>query len=158
MENTPTITTQRLLLRRFEPQDANAFGEIMSDEKTNEFLPWFPVKTIEEATARLNKSFIDSYDKPLGFRYAVCLMTDNIPIGYVNLRADRSPDASNDFGYGLRHEFWHRGIISEASAAIATSWRMRGASVSLKECVGRTRWFCWNLLSGFASGEYFCAG
>ncbi len=29
-------------------------------------------------------------------------------------------EQSHDFGYGLRHEFWHKGIASEASQAVIT--------------------------------------
>ena len=39
---------------------------------------------------------------------------NDYPVGYVNV----SMDDSYDFGYGLRREFWHRGIITEAGQAV----------------------------------------
>lgn len=39
---------------------------------------------------------------------------DDVPIGYVNV----AMDDSHDFGYGLRKEFWHRGIVTEAGKAV----------------------------------------
>jgi len=45
---------------------------------------------------------------------AICLKEDNIPIGYVHV----SDDESHDLGYGLRKEFWHQGIVSEACKAV----------------------------------------
>ena len=47
MENTPEIRTSRLLLRRFTPEDAEAFYQIMSDKEVNTFLPWFPMQSLE---------------------------------------------------------------------------------------------------------------
>ena len=120
--NTPEITTSRLRLRRFTPEDLPAFMEIMGDETANEFLPWFPPKTPDEAKVFLGKSFLDTYERPQGFRYAICLKNDGIPIGYVNL----SSGESNDFGYGLRSEFWHRGIVSEACMAVVEEIRKAG--------------------------------
>ena len=49
MENTPTLLTPRLILRRFTPEDAPALFALLRDEEVNTFLPWFPVKTLEEA-------------------------------------------------------------------------------------------------------------
>ena len=37
--NTPTIETQRLILRRFTQDDARALYQILSDEEVNTFLP-----------------------------------------------------------------------------------------------------------------------
>lgn len=47
--NTPTIETKRLILRKFTENDLDALYEIYSDEAVNTFLPWFPLKTTEEA-------------------------------------------------------------------------------------------------------------
>ena len=57
-----------------------------------------------------------------GYRYAVCLKKDNIPIGYVHVSGEKS----HDFGYGLKKEFWHRGIITEASQAVVDQLRRDG--------------------------------
>ncbi|MCR2023040.1 GNAT family N-acetyltransferase, partial [Blautia pseudococcoides] len=83
--NTPTIKTKRLILRRFTPGDAAALFQILSDEEVNTFLPMFPLKTTEEARDFLQEHYLDTYDQRSGYRYAVCLKTDNIPVGYVNI-------------------------------------------------------------------------
>ena len=46
--NTPTLETERLILRRFTENDLKAMYLIYSDEEANRFLPWFPVKSMEE--------------------------------------------------------------------------------------------------------------
>lgn len=114
MSNTPTIETERLILRKFTKQDRNAFYQIYSDEEVNTFLPWFPLKTMEEAKEFYEKRYAVNYAKDQAYNYAVCLKKDNVPIGYVNV----SMEDSYDFGYGLRKEFWHRGIITEAGRAV----------------------------------------
>ena len=47
--NTPTIKTERLILRRFTEEDIVALFEILKDPAVNKFLPWFPLKTLDEA-------------------------------------------------------------------------------------------------------------
>lgn len=77
-------------------------------------LPWFPLKSLEEAVIFFNEKYSKSYELDKGYKYAICLKTDNIPIGYVNV----SMDNNHDLGYGLRKEFWHKGIVTEASKAV----------------------------------------
>lgn len=123
LENTPTLETDRLILRRFTEADADAALAIFSDREMNAFLPWFPAETLERARAFLRERFLDTYDAPLGYRYAICLKEDDVAVGYVNL----SPDEPFDFGYGLRHEFWGRGIATEAAEAVVRRIEAGGA-------------------------------
>lgn len=120
--NTPTLNTERLILRKFTENDLLALFAIYRDKDTNIYLPWFPVKTIEEAKLFFNERYVVDYAKPNGYRYAICLKTDNVPIGYINV----SVDDSHDFGYGLRKEFWHQGIVSEASKAVVEQIKKDG--------------------------------
>lgn len=52
----------------------------------------------------------------------VCLKSDNYPIGYI--KVDISD--SYDLGYGLRKEFWHQGIVSEAAQALVEQLKKDG--------------------------------
>ncbi len=113
-ENTPTIYTERLILRKFAADDVVDFFEIMSDEEVNIYLPWHTLTTLSEAQKMLKCDYLDTYDAPTAYRYAICLKENNKPIGYAGL----SQSASNDFGYGLKKEFWNKGIVSEAAKAI----------------------------------------
>lgn len=122
LENTPEIHTKRLILRKFTKDDIQSFFEIMSDEVTNRFLPWFPTKTIAEAENLLKEQHLKTYENKQGYHYAVCLKEDNRPIGYVNL----SDNESHDFGYGLKPEFWGKGIIAEAATAILEKIKSAG--------------------------------
>ena len=113
-QNTPVLETQRLILRKFTENDIKALFDIYKDEEVNLYLPWFPLKSLKEAEIFFNEKYIKEYKKDRAYRYAICLKTDNLPIGYVNV----SMDNSHDLGYGLRKEFWHNGIVTEACKAV----------------------------------------
>ena len=112
--NTPTLETERLLLRRFTENDLYALFTIHSDKEVNTYLPWFPLQSIEEASLFLKERYLDTYSQPYGYRYAICLKTDNLPIGYVNIDANEP----HDLGYGLLKTFWRNGIVTEAANAV----------------------------------------
>lgn len=120
--NTPELKTERLILRKFTDRDINALFLILKDEEVNTFLPWFPVKNMEEAKSFFEEQYASKYAQPQGYAYAICLKEDNFPIGYINV----SMGDSHDFGYGLRKEFWHKGITSEAAKAIVEQVKKDG--------------------------------
>lgn len=114
MNNTPLLQTERLILRKFTEEDLETLYEIYSDVEVNRFLPWFPVRTMEEARTVFEERYASKYAQAQAYAYAVCLKRDNRPIGYVKVDMEEH----HDFGYGLRKEFWHQGIITEAGRAV----------------------------------------
>lgn len=116
------IETERLILRQFTEEDADALFAILSDEEVNTFLPMFPLKNIEEAKEYLQSKYIANYSEQRGFYYALCLKEDYMPIGYIHV----SNDDSHDLGYGLRKEFWHKGLCSEACQAVIGQLKQTG--------------------------------
>lgn len=122
LENTPTLLTDRLILRRFTSEDLPAFFEIMRDKEANTFLPWFCPQTMAQAETMLYERYLSWYERPSAYRYAICLKEDDCPIGYMGLgEAD-----SYDFGYGLRTPFWHKGIAREAAQAVVSRIKAAG--------------------------------
>lgn len=120
--NTPTLETQRLLLRKFTAADLDALYEIFRDEEVNTFLPWLPLKSLDDARNFYEARYVRAYRLPCAYRYAICLKAENIPIGYIHVASDDS----HDLGYGLRREFWHRGIATEAGRAVIEQVRRDG--------------------------------
>ena len=120
--NTPELETERLRLRRFTAEDAAAILAIFGDVEANTFLPWFPLKSLEEARQLFERQYQPVYRAERGYQYAICLKEDDIPIGYVKVDLDES----HDLGYGLRHEFWNRGIAAEAARALVEQVRRDG--------------------------------
>lgn len=120
--NTPTLETERLLLRRFTERDIEALFLILKDEEVNKFLPWYPIKNIEEAKKFYEERYASKYGEPQGYAYAVCLKRDNYPIGYIKVEMEEH----HDFGYGLCKEFWHQGIVTEAGKAVVEQVKKDG--------------------------------
>ncbi len=120
--NTPELETPRLLLRKFTSDDLPALFAIYGDEEVNVHLPWFPLRSMEEASRFLEERYVRAYAEDCGYRYAVCLKADAVPIGYVNV----GTDDSHDLGYGLRKEFWRQGIAREAAQAVIEQVRRDG--------------------------------
>lgn len=120
--NTPALKTERLILRRFTEQDMEALFLILRDEEVNRFLPWFPAESMEEARQFYEERFASNYAQPQGYAYAICLQEDNVPIGYIKVEME----APHDLGYGLRREYWHRGIVTEAAKAVVAQVKQDG--------------------------------
>lgn len=112
--NTPTLETERLILRKFTVADMEALFLILKNEEVNKFLPWYPLKNLEETKKFYEEKYAAKYAEPRAYAYAICLKEDNSPIGYMNVDMDEH----HDFGYGLRKEFLHKGIVSEAAKAV----------------------------------------
>lgn len=120
--NTPMLETERLILRKFTENDLEALFLILKDEEVNRFLPWFPMKNLEETREFYEERYAAQYVKPQGYAYAICLKEDDIPIGYIKVDMEEH----HDFGYGLRKEFWHRGIVTEAGKAVVEQVKKDG--------------------------------
>lgn len=121
-ENTPRLETRRLILRRFAPGDEMALLNIYGDETANRFLPWFPLRTLEEAEALLWERYLSAYGQGEGYRYAVCRREDGVPMGYVHVSAGES----RDLGYGFRSDCWGHGFATEAASAVVERLRLDG--------------------------------
>ncbi len=120
--NTPTLETERLILRKFTEKDMEALFLILKDEEVNRFLPWYPLKSMEETRKFYEERYVSKYEQPQGYAYAVCLKADNVPIGYIKVDMEEH----HDLGYGMRKEFWHRGIVTEAGKDVVEQVRKDG--------------------------------
>lgn len=58
--------------------------------------------------------YASKYAQSRAYAYAICLKGDNFPIGYIKVDMEEH----HDFGYGLRKEYRHRGIVTEAGKAV----------------------------------------
>ena len=120
--NTPTLETQRLILRKFTENDMGALFLILKDKDVNKFLPWYPMKSLGETKKFYEERYATKYAEPQAYAYAICLKEDNYPIGYIKVDMEEH----HDFGYALRKEFWHKGIVSEAAKAVVEQVKKDG--------------------------------
>lgn len=97
---------------------------ILKDEEVNKFLPWYPLKNIEEIKKFYEDRYADKYKQPQAYAHAICLKSDNYPSGYIKVDIEEH----HDFGYGLRKEFWYQGIVTEAGKAVVEQVKKDGLS------------------------------
>ena len=62
--NTPELETDRLILRKFTEEDMEALFEILKDEEVNRFLPWYPMKDLEETRKFYEERYAAEYARP----------------------------------------------------------------------------------------------
>lgn len=113
------LETDRIFLRTFKQEDQEALYLLLQDEEVNTFLPWFPVRSLEE-TADFFQRRIQGRD----YYLAVCLKGTDFPIGYAAVDSGEA----HDLGYALRREFWGRGIAVEAADALVNQLRADGVA------------------------------
>ena len=65
--NTPTLKTERLVLRKFTEQDMEALFLILRDKEVNRFLPWYPLKDLEETRQFYEERYALNYAQPQGY-------------------------------------------------------------------------------------------
>ena len=69
--NTPTIETERLILRKFNENDLEALFFILKDEEVNKFLPWYPMKDLEETKRFYEERYAAKYAQPQAYALSV---------------------------------------------------------------------------------------
>lgn len=77
---------------------------------------------MEETNKFYEERYASKYAQPQGYAYAICLKKDNFPIGYIKVDMEEH----HDFGYGIRKEFWHKGIVTEAGKAVVEQVKKDG--------------------------------
>ncbi len=64
--NTPALETERLILRKFSKEDMEALFLILKDEEVNKFLPWYPMKNLDDTRQfyeeRMKENFIIAHN------------------------------------------------------------------------------------------------
>lgn len=107
------LTTRRLVLRRFRPEDAGALAVYRSDPAVAQYQSWDVPVTLA-AAARLAEVFAAGNPlRPGWFQYAVERASDGVLVGdvRVSLRHDR---VQAEIGFTLARVYQGRGYATEA--------------------------------------------
>lgn len=84
MKNTPEIQTDRLILRKFTEDDLPALFEIFQDEEVNQFLPWYPTQTLEQAAPSLSSATPANMPKVKAIRMRSVSKNTIFPLAILN--------------------------------------------------------------------------
>jgi RimJ/RimL family protein N-acetyltransferase len=117
LETTPSISSDRLLLRRWRPDDLSIFAALNADPRVMEFMP--KVLSREESNARAER--IQEHFANHGFGLWAVEIANKAPfIGFVGLSIPAFPARFTpcvEVGWRLAYDFWGHGYATEAANA-----------------------------------------
>jgi len=109
------LVTDRLVLRRFRPDDRGPFARINADEEVTRYLSG-PMSRAE------SDAFVDRIDQhwaAWGYGlYAVEHRTDGDLLGFVGLSHHRAQPHAVEVGWRLAVAAWGRGLATEGARAV----------------------------------------
>ena len=115
-KGTKTLTTERLTLRRFTREDAQAMYENWAkDERVTRYLTWEPHRFPEE-TRQLLEGWCEAYDDLCIYNWAMELegeIIGNISVVHLDEQSEYA-----DLGYCMGYAYWNRGLMTEAVSAV----------------------------------------
>jgi len=116
---TKKLETDRLVLRRFITEDANAmFKNYANDNEVTKYLTWLAHSSVEASKEILNE-WISQYDNGEIYIWAIVLKGNaDEPIGSISVVRYNEEVEEMDIGYCIGRKWWHQGITSEALSAV----------------------------------------
>lgn len=121
MKNSGTqrIETDRLILRRYVIEDADAmYKNWASDSEVTKFLTWQPHSSVEVSRGII-ENWLKEYSDEKYYHWAIVLKDNgNEPIGDISVVHMNEDISMVHIGYCLGRAWWRRGIMSEALKAV----------------------------------------
>ncbi len=115
---TERIETNRLTLRRFTEEDAQAmYKNWASDPEVTRFLTW-PTHSSSDITKAILREWEKSYEDSRTYQWAIVLNEINEPIGSISAVALNDDISMVEVGYCIGKNWWNQGITSEALLAV----------------------------------------
>ncbi|WP_433718768.1 GNAT family N-acetyltransferase [Actinoplanes sp. CA-051413] len=131
------LTTERLVLRRFRPADAETLAAYRTDPEVARYQSWNSPYPVEKARYAIESMAAADPDQPGWFQYAVELTAERAHIGdvAVNLHDNRM---QAQLGYSLAPARQGRGYATEAVRAVLDHlFRVKGLHKVSAECDAR---------------------
>jgi ribosomal-protein-alanine N-acetyltransferase len=109
----PTITTERLVLRKMLPKDAEDMYEYAQEPLVTNFLLWEPHVSIKFTQSYL-KFIQTQYAAASFFDWAVTLADSGKMIGTCGFASIDTDNDAGEIGYVINPEYWGKGYATEA--------------------------------------------
>ena len=117
-KGTQTIETERLILRRFRPSDAeDMFRNWANDPEVTRYLSWSPHGNVEN-TKRLLQEWDASYADVKVYIWAIVPKSYGKVIGSIGLLGVNDASQKCEAGYCMSKAYWRQGIMPEALTAV----------------------------------------
>lgn len=116
---TQRIETDRLILRRFVIEDADAmYKNWASDSEVTKFLTWPPHPSVDVSRGII-EDWLKEYSDEKYYNWAIVLKANgDEPIGGISVVHMNEDISMVHIGYCLGRAWWRRGIMSEALKAV----------------------------------------
>lgn len=116
---TQALETDRLILRRYEIEDATAmYKNWASDSEVTKYLMWQP-HSDEAVSQSIINEWLKEYSNDNYYHWTIVLKENgNEPIGDIAVVHMNEEVSMMHIGYCIGREWWHQGITSEALKAV----------------------------------------
>ena len=117
-KGTQTLETDRLILRKACKEDAEPmFRNWASDPEVTKYLTW-PTHNSIAVSEMVIGSWISEYEKENYYQWMIVPRELGEPIGSISVVRQNDRIEEAEIGYCIGSRWWHKGIVSEALAAV----------------------------------------
>jgi len=113
----PVITTDRLILRQLNKEDAKDLLVLRSNLEVGTYIPRIPYQSTEESITFITKAetWISNNESIV---WGIVLKTENKVIGTICIWNIKNRDYRAEVGYELLPDYWRKGIMQEVLASV----------------------------------------
>lgn len=115
----PVLETERLTLRAVTSADAPDIFRIMSDPRVIRYFGMLPMTALDEAVERVER-IQSSFQDHTGIRWGITHRETGQLLGTCGFWRLIKPHYRAEIGYDLAAEWWGKGVMPEAVAAVLT--------------------------------------
>lgn len=115
---TVTLGTERLILRRFTMDDAQAMYENWaSDPEVTKYLTW-PTHENVDVSALVLADWVEHYAEADYYQWAIVLKETGAPIGSISVVHCNDQISKMEIGYCIGRQWWNCGMTSEVLGSV----------------------------------------
>ena len=114
---SPTLETERLILRRYKESDIDMQYKILTDKRLHKFIT-LPSYTKEEELECIKK-WIEDADIDKCEKWVITLKDKDIPIGNISINMVNKKSNYCNVGYVILYEYWGKGYATEALTVVS---------------------------------------
>jgi ribosomal-protein-alanine N-acetyltransferase len=117
LKDLPTLVTDRLILRKMTPDDAEAVFAYASDPEVTRYVIWETHRSVEDSRAFLDllTSKYESGGEP---EWGIVYKGDHRFVGTCGIVSWEPYHGRAELGYALSRDYWGRGLMAEAVGAM----------------------------------------
>lgn len=113
----PTLTTERLILRKLKQSDCLDLFETYSSEEAMRYFGMYPMTELEQAESIIN-NFNKGFEMAKMIRFAIELKSNHKVIGTCGFHSLSDVNKKGEVGFEINPKFHRKGYMSEALHAL----------------------------------------